>query len=486
MAIIKENEMKEKSDQGKWLVLVVIVIKMIMDGLDGSMLNIALPTISGSLGVASGSIVWVVSAYSITTATTVLFFGRFGDIIGKTRFYLIGIAIYASSTLISGMAGSLTTLIVARVIQAIGASCTMANSQGIITMVFPQEQRGRALGIYGGAISLGTLAGPTLGGLIVAYMDWHYIFLLKVPIAVLALVLGLKYFPKDAPERREKMDYPGALLYAAAIVPLLYSMQEGYALGYTSAIILSGIALSVLSFTAFFITQRKKRMPLLDLGIFRNSVYSVSIFAAFILSFTNSFRGIIVPFYMQGVLNIPPAIAGLYMSISPIIVLLVTPVSGFLTDRVGGEKLAIIGQLINCAGMYMMTTLTKDSRVITMIFYFCVINFGSALFQAPNNTLIMSSVPRDKLGVGGSASMSIRNFGSSIGIAFTTAILYGGMSKYLGIPVTGYVKGSGQEDAFMYGMHNAFLIASLICMIGIIASVYRIVRIRNVGADIHG
>jgi len=466
---------KTLSEKGRWLVLTVIVIKMIMDGLDGSMLNIALPSISRSLGVTSGAIVWVVSAYSITTSTTVLFFGRLGDMIGKTRFYLIGISIYALSSFVSGAANSLGMLVLARVIQAIGAACTMANSQGIITMVFPQHQRGRALGIYGGAISLGTLAGPTLGGLIVAYMNWQYIFYLKVPIAVLALIFGLRFFPKDTPEQKEQMDFPGALLWILAVVPMLYSLQEGYAAGYSSAPILIGIAISLVSFALFFFLQHKKTMPLLDLHIFKNPLYSISVFTAFVLSFTNSFRGIIIPFYMQGILGTPVNIAGMYMSISPIIVMLVTPVSGFLSDRVGGERLGIWGQVINCIGLLLLSTLTKTSSVASMIAYFCIVNFGTALFQAPNNTLIMSSLPREKLGIGGSASMSIRNIGGSTGIAFTTAVLYGGMSKALGYRVTGYTQGSGLEDAFMYGMRNAFLIASAICMVGIALSVLKIV-----------
>ncbi|MCL2166962.1 MAG: MFS transporter [Clostridiales bacterium] len=470
-----ENAVTKK----EWLVLTVIVTKMIMDGLDSSMLNIALPTISNSLGVTSGAIIWVVSAYTITTSTTVLFFGRFGDMIGKTRFYMIGIAIYASSTLISGMANSLSMLVVARVIQALGASCTMANSQGIITMVFPQSVRGRALGIYGAAISLGTLAGPTLGGIIVTYMSWNYIFLLKVPIAIIALILGMKFFPKDTPEKKQTMDYPGAILYILAVVPLLYSLQEGYAVGYASVQILSGLALSVVAFAIFFTIQRKKEMPLLDLSIFKNMLYSISILTAFILSFTNSFRSIIIPFYMQGVLGTPAHIAGMYMSVQPIIVIMVTPLSGILADKYGGEKMSIIGQVINLLGLMLMSTLSKDSSVVTLIFFLCVLSFGSSLFQAPNNSLIMSNVPRDKLGIGGSASMSIRNIGTSLGVAFTTGILYGGMSSALGYRVTGYVRESGMDDAFMFGMRNTFLIAACICTLGIAVSVYRIIMVRR-------
>jgi MFS family permease len=350
----------------------------------------------------------------------------------------------------------------------------MANSQGIITMVFPQSQRGRALGIYGGAISIGTLAGPTLGGIIVTYMNWQYIFLLKVPIAVLAFILCIKFFPKDDHAEKEKMDYPGAFLYTVAIVPLLYTLQVGYTMGYASLIFLSGIALSILAFTAFFFTQRKKDMPLLDFSIFKNPVFSVSVVTVFAMTYTNAFRNIIIPFYMQGVLGTPPDVAGLYMSIAPIIILLITPISGYLTDRVGGERLAIVGQIINLVGLLLMSTLDADSSVITMVMYFCAISFGGALFQAPNNTLIMSNLPKNKLGIGGSVSMCIRNIAMSVGIASTTAILYGSMGNFLGYPVAGYTRGSGQDDAFIYGMRNAYYAAAAMCLVGIIASFVRI------------
>ncbi|MCL1804721.1 MAG: MFS transporter [Clostridiales bacterium] len=468
------------NDKRKWLVLTVIVMKIVMDGLDGSMLNIALPTISQNLGVTSGAVIWIVSAYSITTSTLILFFGRLGDIVGKTKFYLVGVAVYTLSSVFGGLANSLSMLVIARIVQAIGTSCTMANSQGLITMVFPQSERGRAMGIYGGAVSIGLLAGPTLGGLIIAYLPWQYMFLLKAPVTLAALLLGLRCFPKEkAPERRETMDYPGALLYAVAIVSLLYSMQGGYAAGYTSATILSGLALSLVTFSAFFAMQRKKAMPLLDLGLFKNPIFSVNVLTAFIQMFTMGFGNIIIPFYMQGVLGTPVGLAGLYMTVSPVIVLLVTPVSGILTDKIRGDALSLAGQILNFLGLMLMATLTVNSPVIVMIMYYCVISFGNALFNAPNNTHIMSNVPPDKLGIGGSASMCIRNIGMTLGVAFTTAVLYGGMSKVLGYHVTGYEPGGGQEAAFMYGMRNTFLIASGICLIGIAVTVAWIIAVNR-------
>jgi len=179
------------------------------------------------------------------------------------------------------------------------------------------------------------------------------------------------------------------------------------------------------------------------------------------------------------VLNTPVGVAGMYMSISPIIVLFVTPVSGFLIDKAGGEKLALLGQILNCAGLLLMTTLSKYSPVMVMVGYICVINFGSSLFMAPNNTLIMSAVPLDKLGIGGSTSMTIRNIGMTAGISFSTAILYGGMSRVLGYHVEGYVQGSGMEDAFMYGMRNVFLLSALVCLLGILVSASRVIAGRK-------
>lgn len=459
----------------KWLILSVIILKVLMDGLDGSMLNIALPSIGRDLGVASGSIVWIVSVYSIMTAVTVLFFGRLGDIVGKTRFYLIGIAIYAFSTLFSGLARSFPMLVAARAIQAIGAGCTMANSQGIITMTFPEKQRGTALGLYGGAISIGSLAGPTLGGLIVASMNWRYIFLLKLPLAAAALILGLKFFPRDVPKNKEKMDYAGAGFFVTALAPLLYALQQGSSAGFGSLPVLLSLIVSAVSFAVFFLLQSRRTMPLLDLKLFKDPYYSIGVLNLFILAFTNAFRNILFPYYMQGVLGMGAERSGLFMSIAPIITLAISPISGFVSDRIGGEKLSLAGQLIHCVGMALTATLTQLSGVGMMALFFCVVSFGSAIFSSPNNSLIMSSVPRDKLGIGGSASTAIRNTGTSVGVAFATLALYGGMSRYLGYTVTDYVKGSGMDGAFVLSMRDAHLMAAGLCALGCAASVLRLI-----------
>jgi EmrB/QacA subfamily drug resistance transporter len=440
------------------------------------MLNIALPSIGKSMEVSAGSVIWIVSVYSITTAVTVLFFGRLGDIIGKTKFYLIGISIYMVSTFLSGAAQSFPMLVTSRVIQAIGAGCTMANSQGIITMAFPEQQRGTALGLYGGAISIGMLAGPTLGGIIVTYLNWRYIFLLKLPFAIVALTLGLRFFPKEVPIQKEKMDYIGSLLFVAALAPLLYALQQGSSGGFGQTPILIALTVSVVSFLAFFILQRKKTMPLLDFGLFKNLYYSVGVLNLFILAFTNSFRNIIFPYYMQGVLNMPANVSGLYMSIAPVVTLLISPVSGYLSDRFGGEKLSIIGQVIHGIGMLLTATLPQHSPTGMLVLFFCSVSLGSALFSSPNNALIMSNVPREKLGIGGSASTAFRNTGNSVGVAFTTAVLYGGMSSYLGYPVTDYVKNSGMDEAFVLSMRDAHIAASILCALGVAASLIRLIK----------
>ena len=188
-----------------------------------------------------------------------------------------------------------------------------------------------------------------------------------------------------------------------------------------------------------------------------------------------SVNTVITPFYMQGVLNTPIGIAGMYMSISPAIVFLITLICGYINDRIGGEKLSIIGQVCTCAGLFQMTILAKGSSVITLVLFICIVNFGSSLFQAPNYAFIMSNIPPEKFGIGGSVNMGVRHIGLSLSIALSTSILYGGISKVLGYRVTGYERERGMEDAFMSRMRNTYILLAVLCAISIAISILMVI-----------
>jgi len=466
-----ENNVNKKK---RSLILFIVVMVTFMCTLDSSIVNVALPIMAKSLNVSSGGIQLVVTSYLIIISATILVFGRLGDILGKTKVFKFGIALFTLGSLLCGISRSFPILVLARIIQGIGAAGTMANNQGIITEVFPANERGKALGITGTFVALGSLVGPPLGGFIVSATSWEYIFLINVPIGIIILFYGIKILPKGHKKAKGKMDGLGALLFMFAIVPLFAALGQGQEIGFTQPIILLGFLISIISFSVFIIAEKKSESPLLQLQIFENKLFSLSIFCGFV-SFVALFCSIIIqPFYLQDVLKFSPASTGLVLMIFPLILSVVAPLSGHLSDKIGSEILTFIGLFIMSLGLLLMSTLNEQSSIISMVIFIAIMSLGTGLFQSPNNSLIMSTVPKDKLGIAGSVNALIRNLGMVCGIAIATTILYNRMSYKIGYHVTNYVK--GLNDAFIYGMKIVYITAAVICMLGAILTFLRLYR----------
>ena len=463
--------------KNRWVILFIVVMVTFMCTLDSSVVNVALPVMAKSLNVTSAGIQLVVTSYLIVIAAAILVFGRLGDILGKTKVFKFGIAVFTIGSLFCGITSSLPILVLARVIQAIGAAATMANNQGIITAVFPANERGKALGITGTFVALGAMVGPALGGFIVDASSWEYIFLINVPIGIITLFYGVKILPKSHKAEKVKLDGFGAVLFAFAIVPLFVALGKGQEIGFTRPIILIGFLIAIISFIAFIIVEKKRENPLLQLQIFENKLFSLSIFCAF-LSFVSIFCSIIIqPFYLQDVLRYSPSFTGLILMISPLTLSVVAPLSGQLSDKIGSEILTFIGLVVTSLGLLLMSTFNEQTSLISMVIYIAVMSLGNGLFQSPNNSLIMSTVPKDKLGIAGSINGLVRNLGMVCGIALSTALLYNRMSHKIGYRVTDFI--AGRNDAFIYGMRIVYITAAVICIIGALLTFLRLYSSRS-------
>ena len=463
-----------RSNKNKWIILFTVLMVTFMATLDGSIVNVALPVMTNALNVTSASIQLVVTSYLIIISATILLFGRLGDMIGKSKIFIFGIGLFTLGSLLCGITSTLSFLVLSRVIQAIGAAGTMANSQGIITEVFPPNERGRALGINGTFVALGSLLGPAVGGFILDVGKWEYIFLINVPIGIITLILGIKLLPKATKSIKEKLDGFGAILFVFAIVPLFVALGKGQEIGFTNPIILGCFAVSVMAFILFVMVERRQQNPLLQLEIFKNKLFSLSIFCAF-LSFIAIFcSNIIQPFYLQDARGFSPSTAGLVMMTYPLVISVIAPVSGYLSDKFGSALLTLIGLSLTTLGLFLMSSLTDYSSKISMVVFTAVMALGNGLFQAPNNSLVMSSVPRDKLGIAGSVNALIRNLGMICGIALSTIILYNRMSYKIGYHVTDFVV--GRNDVFIYGMRIVYITAALICLVGVALTTSRLLN----------
>ena len=471
--------MEEVKKRNKWSVLIIVVLSTFMSTLDSSIVNVALPRMADSLGVTTASIQFVATSYLIVISGTVLIFGKLGDMFGKTTMFTLGVIVFTIGSLLCGLSHSYWFLIMARAIQAIGAAGTMANNQGIVTEVFPVQERGKALGLLGTAVALGSLVGPGLGGMIVGVLSWEYIFTINVPIGILAVIGAFFLLPKTKTKANGRMDLYGAILFIVTIVSLFGALSEGLNLGFGPPLILTGFFLAAVSFAVFLVVEKKRKDPMIQLDIFKNGLFSLSIFCGFI-SFVAMFcNNIILPFYLQDVMEFSPQKAGLIMMAYPLILMVVAPVSGHLSDKIGSEILTFIGLVFTSVGLFSMSFLNENSAVITMVSLIGIMSVGMGLFQSPNNSLIMSTVSRDKLGVAGSINALVRNVGMVCGIALATTLLYGMMSSRLGYRVTDYIP--GRNDAFLYGMNIVYITASAICMLGAVLTFFRLKR-KNITA----
>lgn len=478
MSSISATYQEDKEIQKKrWMILIVLNIFTFMSTLDGSIVNIALPELSKQLKLPMAQIEWVTTGYLMAICAAILFFGKLGDIVGKIRIFKIGTIVFVIGSLLCGFSLSLPALLASRVIQAIGASMTMANSQGIVTDIFPANERGKALGFIGTFVSLGSIAGPSLGGIMVSTLGWEYIFWVNIPIGVIAILLGWKVLPKDLTRTKSTIDVPGSLLFAIFIISLFAGLLLGQQLGYGDSLIVTSLIVAIVSFIAFLWTELRRKEPLLQLSLFKNPLFSLSILCGFLVFTANFCFNIIAPFYAQNMLNLSPFEAGFLLMLLPICMVVVAPISGALSDRIGSEFLTFAGLVVMVIAQFGLAELHEGSSVVLVGVWIAMLGIGSGLFQSPNNSLVMSKVPRTQLGSAGSVNSLVRNVGMVVGITIATTILFHVMSSEAGYRVTGLVP--GQPELFISGMHVVFMTSASICFVAALLTGWRMMSARS-------
>lgn len=452
-----------------------------MSTLDGSIVNIALPTISKDMIVPMNQAEWIVSIYLMVVCACLLLFGKIGDSFGKIKIFRLGMIIFTIGSLLCGFNHSLGFLLFARVVQAIGASMTMATNTGIITEVFPMNERGRALGSIGAFVSLGAIAGPGLGGLILAQFSWSYIFWINVPVGIITMILSQRFLPKDITMSKQKTDMLGFATFALFILTFFGGVFLGQERGFLTSIPLVLFALAVVSFVLFVMVEKKVPMPLISFSIFKNKIFSMSLLTATLIFSSNFFINVVVPFYLQNARGLSPSYAGMLMMVFPLLMVIGSPLSGYLTDKVGPQILVLVGLALLSTTQLMYTFMTIDTPLWYYILATAIMGLGNSLFQSPNNTMVMSSVTRENLGVAGSMNSFARNLGMVIGIASATTILYHAMSSKMGERVTTYI--AERPDVFIYGMKITFLGSFLLCLVALLLTIW---RIKKQGGVRHG
>jgi EmrB/QacA subfamily drug resistance transporter len=463
--------MRISENSYKWLALLTVSIGTFMATLDSSIVNISLPRLSEVFDTEPSVVLWVTVAYLLVSVGLILTVGKIGDLFGRKRVYIIGLTVFTIGLALCWISQSIIQLIMSRVLQAVGASMTAALSNAIVTDVFPDNERGKALGILGAVVSAGLLSGPVLGGLLLDALDWPSIFYIRVPVGIVGVVMAVLLLKEQkGASLALRFDWAGAGTLFGGLSCLLLFFNLGGNLGFTSAPALALCASTLVLLISFVLVERKALQPILNLGLFGNRVFASGIVSMGIMFLAISANTFLAPFYLIEGIGRSAAQAGLLFAVTSSTTLIIGPVSGWLSDKIGSRVLCTSGMVLISLALFLLSRLGTESTTAEILLRFVILGFGLGLFSSPNNSSVMGSVPRENLSTGSAMIATIRQVGMSCGIAIAGAIF---TSRQL----VHSARLAGEFDPEMVetlSLINAFqdslLIAAIVCSIAIFAS----------------
>jgi EmrB/QacA subfamily drug resistance transporter len=417
----------------RWGVLAILCVGVFMLLLDGTIVNVAIPSILKALTASYSEVQWVMDAYLLVFAVSLITTGRLGDLFGRKRVFTVGLVVFTLASLACGLTPGIGWLIGFRAIQGLGGALMMPNTLSIIANVFPPQERGKAMGFWGGVSGISLALGPSLGGLLVDGASWRWIFFINVPIGIVLLILSLRFVPESTdPSSVKQMDYPGVGLLTASLFCLTFALIEGQRYGWTSGLIIGLFVATVVGLALFIWIERKQVQPLMDLSLFKIRTYSVTNGVGLIMSFGMMGVFFLLPVFMQAVLGYSAIKTGLVMTPLAAVVIIASPTSGTLSDRIGPRWLMFSGMLIAAVGFFLtMRAMKIDANWPTLILPFAVSGFGIGMVMPPMTSAVMGSVAPDRAGQASGVISSTRQIGSVLGIAVMGTLLINRATAYL-------------------------------------------------------
>jgi EmrB/QacA subfamily drug resistance transporter len=457
----------------KWLILTSVSLGSLMATLDGSIVNIALPSIQESFGADVNKVLWVVVAYLLVIGSLLLPVGRLGEVLTFKRVYLVGFAIFTLASICCGASPNESVLIGFRVVQAVGAAMIMAMGPAIIARTFAPGERGRALGFNGIAVSVGLSLGPALGGLLTQAATWRAIFLINLPIGILAIIWAARILPDEAPGRGRSFDVKGAAFSGVSLFALLLALSEGQVWGWNSPAVVGLFAAFAVLGAAFIAVERRTLQPMIDLALFKIRPFSAGLASVVVTFSALTATSFLLPFLLQQGRGFSPIEAGMLLTPVPLTMAVVAPFSGAASDRFGQRALASAGVAIMVLGLLALTQLPADFALPDLIWRLMLLGLGQGLFMSPNSSAVLGSVPRERVGTASGTLAQMRVNGQALGIAISGAIFATRLPVHLAELSHGIPTAAMRTAALTSAIHDAFLVAALICCVGIVASLVR-------------
>jgi EmrB/QacA subfamily drug resistance transporter len=473
---MKKVPFREKASY-KWWVLSSLCLASVMVSLDNSILSTCLPKLSEVFQVDAAAIVWVNLVYFIMSQSLMLTLSKVGDVKGRKMVFLVGLSFFSVGLLGAALSQNLVQLILFRIVQGVGQATTYGLGIAIAAAAFPVQERGKALGVLAGATSVGLVAGPVIGGLILDVLGWRGIFYARIPFVILSLIMAAMVLEE---QKREDHGSPfvfdtlgsmGLFGWLASLF-LFLNLASKWGLGTGRSIFLAVIATAF--FVFFLVVETRSPEPILDLSLFRKRMFTAATVSSTALTMGAATIVFLVPFYLAQGLGFSGSKMGIFMALLAIPSLVLSPLSGKVSDRIGSRFLCTMGTTILCCGLFWLRSLGASTTLIDIGIGIVLVGSGLAIFHPPNNSALVGSVPKDKLGIGSAVATTARQVGSSAAFAISATLYSAGEARHLALfQQQGVGPILAGRLASVAGFREALLVAIFVSGIAILTSLVR-------------
>lgn len=456
------------SENRKWWTLGAVAVGLFMIMLDNTVVNVAVPSIQRELGVGLSELQWIVTGYALSFAALMLTGGKLADMLGRRRIFVIGIVIFTIASLFCGLAETGGSLIAWRIVQGVGAALMNPATLAIISATFPPRQRGMAIGIWAGVSALALAIGPLVGGLLTEHLSWSWVFFVNVPVGVFGVAASYLLIDESRDMSEEqRLDPAGLLTSGLGLFALTYGLIEANTYGWSSARIVGAFVAAAVLLSSFVVLELRQRVPMLDLTLFRNGTFAGANVVILMVGLAMFGVFFFVSLYMQNILGFSAVQAGAAFLPMTVLIILVAPIAGKLSDRIGSRWLMTGGMTLLGIQLLYYSTLGTTATFWDLLPAFLIGGVGMSLTMTPSAAAIIGSVPTDKAGVGSAVMNSMRQVGGSIGVALIGAI------------IAAKVGDRRSPEAFVDGFSTALVVASVFAFVGAVVAAVTVRKVRH-------
>ncbi|MBI4529059.1 MAG: MFS transporter [Deltaproteobacteria bacterium] len=472
----QQLERPRQKSKNLTLILLNVCVGQFIVGLDQRALVVALPTLTHSFQTNLTTIQWVLLIYDLILIGLVITVGRLGDLFGRRRIYTGGFLLFILGSALCGISRSPAQLILFRAVEAIGGSMIVANGRAIVSALLPSTQRGRALGFVSMAFHIGFLTGPTLGGFLIDTIGWRWIFYVNVPAGIWGSYLAWRVMEESRKDQKAvSIDFTGALLLLLTNSLFIYTMNQLPHLDWSHPTVLGTLALSGVALELFIFAELRARSPILSFSLFRNRLFSAAILSLFVISSTQSAINFLMPFYLQNVMGFSPFKMGWIIIANSAVIIMVAPIAGWLSDRLGSRLLCTVGSGLIVLSQFFIASLSLNSSVPRIILPLVLSGLGWAIFNSPNQSAILGSVPIDKVGTASGMTVTAARTGGAMGVGLSTTLFTYGLTALGSTPaqIESPESWSASREIFIGSFSHTVQIVNLFTLLSVFFSAVR-------------